>query len=111
MRSSVILLLGLTSHAATETVDYIIIGAGTAGLVVATRLTEDPTVTVAVIEPGTDERNNINVTGTDKFSQAFGTSIDWQYVTTPQAEADNCSLPLHQGKAWGGTSTINGQYT
>ncbi len=93
---------------ATEAVDYIIVGAGTSGLVLANRLSENPSVTVTVIEPGTDERNNINVTGTDKFSQAFNTHIDWQYSTVKQPRADNRILSLHQGKAWGGTSTING---
>jgi len=92
-----------------EATDYIIVGAGTAGLVLANRLSEDPSITVTVIEPGLDERNNINVTGTDKFSLAFNTHIDWQYSTVNQTRANNRSLPLHQGKAWGGTSTINGQ--
>ncbi|KAK4445690.1 putative GMC oxidoreductase [Podospora aff. communis PSN243] len=101
------LLVG-TSSGKEEAVDYIIVGAGTAGLVLANRLSEDPSVTVTVIEPGADERNNINVTATDRFSLAFGTHIDWQYSTIPQPRANNRSLPLHQGKAWGGTSTING---
>ncbi|GAB1316822.1 Glucose oxidase [Madurella fahalii] len=94
--------------AAIEDFDYIIVGAGTTGLVVANRLSEDPSVTVAVIEPGTDQRDNINVTATDRFSQAFNTPIDWAYETVMQPGAGNRSLPLHQGKAWGGTSTING---
>jgi choline dehydrogenase len=92
-----------------ESFDYIIVGAGTAGLVVANRLSEDPSVTVAVIEPGTDQRNNPNVTDTTKFTQAFGTPIDWYYVTTAQPGAGGRAIDLHQGKAWGGTSTINGR--
>ncbi|KAL2256145.1 hypothetical protein VTK26DRAFT_2116 [Humicola hyalothermophila] len=97
-----------TSAAAADIFDYIIVGAGTSGLVVANRLSEDPSVSVAVIEPGNDERDNVNVTGTDKFMQAFGTAIDWSYKTTPQLNADGRVFDLHQGKAWGGTSTING---
>lgn len=88
--------------------DYIVIGAGTSGLVVANRLSEDPSVTVAVIEPGTDQRNNPNVTDMDKFSLAFGTSVDWQYKTTRQPGAGDRELSFPQGKAWGGTSAING---
>lgn len=100
------------SYAATrvsaESFDYIIIGAGTSGLVVANRLSEDPSVTVAVIEPGTDQRNNPNVTDPAKFTQAFDTPIDWHYMTIKQPGAGDREIDLHQGKAWGGTSTING---
>lgn len=95
--------------AANGDFDYIIVGAGTCGLVVANRLSENPSVTVAVVEPGSDERDNINVTATDRFSQAFNTPIDWAYQTVKQPGASNRVLPLHQGKAWGGTSTINGE--
>ena len=109
MKFSATILAACLSRAAAESYDYIVVGAGTAGLVVANRLSEDPSVTVAVIEPGTDQRNNVNVTGTDKFSLAFGTAIDWQYETAIQPDAGNRTLALHQGKAWGGTSTINGE--
>lgn len=95
-------------RALAESFDYVIVGAGTSGLVVANRLSEDPSVTVAVVEPGTDQRNNPNVTVIDNFQLAFNTPIDWQYMTTTQPGAGNRELELHQGKAWGGTSTING---
>ncbi|KAJ4304644.1 hypothetical protein N0V90_000170 [Kalmusia sp. IMI 367209] len=64
---------------ALDTYDYIIVGAGTSGLVLANRLSEDASITVAVIEPGTDQRNNPLVADPTKFGQAFGTDIDWQY--------------------------------
>nr|BBD84647.1 putative GMC oxidoreductase [Cordana terrestris] len=105
------ILLSLTLSAGrtgAEIFDYVIVGAGTAGLVIANRLSEDPSNTVAVIEPGTDQRTNPNVTDWSRFTQAFGTSIDWQYQTVKQSGADGRVLDLHQGKAWGGTSTING---
>ena len=66
-------------------------------------------ISVAVIEPGTDQRNNANVTGTDKFMRAFGTAIDWSYKSVSQPNAGGREFDLHQGKAWGGTSTINGE--
>ncbi|KAG7284608.1 hypothetical protein NEMBOFW57_009213 [Staphylotrichum longicolle] len=100
--------VGRSAAGAVDSFDYIIVGAGTSGLVVANRLSEDPSVTVAVIEPGTDQRDNINVTSTTAFGNSFGTAIDWAYSTTKQHEAGNKELPLHAGKAWGGTSTING---
>jgi choline dehydrogenase-like flavoprotein len=107
--SQFVLTLIIGAHGApTKPVDYIIVGGGTSGLVVANRLSEDPSVTVAVIEPGTDQRNNPNVTDWMRFTQAFGTDIDWNYLATTQFGAVNRELSLHQGKAWGGTSTING---
>ncbi|KAI1180055.1 GMC oxidoreductase [Nemania sp. FL0916] len=97
-----------TVGACGDTFDYVIAGAGTCGLVLANRLSADPTVRVAVIEPGDDVRNNINVTDPGLFTVPFGTYIDWQYETTPQPGAGNRTIPWHAGKAIGGTSTING---
>ncbi|KAF2969249.1 hypothetical protein GQX73_g4370 [Xylaria multiplex] len=93
--------------ACDETFDYIIAGAGTCGLVLANRLSADPEIRVAVIEPGEDVRTNPNVTDPALFTIAYGTSIDWQYSTTPQPAAGNRIIPWHAGKAIGGTSTIN----
>ena len=104
-----LVLLALSVKARCESFDYIIAGAGTCGLVLANRLSEDPNVRVAVIEPGEDVRNNPNVTDVTRFLRAFDTPIDWQYTTTPQLGANNRSIPFHAGKAIGGTSTINGK--
>ncbi|KAI1410105.1 putative GMC oxidoreductase [Hypoxylon sp. FL1857] len=103
-----LVLLALSAKVRCESFDYIIAGAGTCGLVLANRLSEDPNVRVAVIEPGEDVRNNPNVTDVTRFLRAFGTEIDWQYTTVPQLGANNRSIPFHAGKAIGGTSTING---
>ncbi len=110
MRFLTVMLAGTYSTTPTlaETFDYIIVGAGTSGLVVANRLSEDPSVTVVVIEPGTDQRNNPNVTDPMKFTQAFGTPIDWNYKTIQRVGPDGQVLILPQGKAWGGSSAING---
>ncbi|KAI3394499.1 hypothetical protein diail_2633 [Diaporthe ilicicola] len=88
--------------------DYVIVGGGTCGLVLANRLSENPDITVAVIEPGEDVRSNPNVTDAGKFVVAFDTSIDWSYPSTIQPGAANRSFTFHSGKAIGGTSTING---
>ena len=88
--------------------DYIIVGGGTAGLTVANRLSEDPDVAVAVLEAGTSQRTNTNVTRTDVFGLGLSTDIDYQYNSTSQVYANNKPVVYHSGKALGGTSTING---
>jgi choline dehydrogenase-like flavoprotein len=101
-------LAGAGAVLASSSFDYVIVGAGTSGLVIANRLTEDPSVTVAVIEAGGDERDNPLVYDADAFGAALGTSVSWNYTTTPQAGANNRSMPFNYGRAWGGTSAING---
>lgn len=108
--SSVLVLTTAAYGLTTDSFDYVIIGGGTCGLTVANRLSETPGVTVAVIEAGGDERNNPNVTSVAGFGLSYGTSIDWQYHTAPQAYANNQEIDYHAGKALGGTSTINGVF-
>jgi len=93
---------------AVEDFDFIIVGGGTAGLTVANRLSELPSITVAVIEAGASVFNNPTVVNPDDFTAPSGTSIDWQYESTPQIFAAGQQIEYHSGKALGGTSTING---
>ncbi|KAK2624714.1 hypothetical protein QTJ16_005907 [Diplocarpon rosae] len=88
--------------------DYVIVGAGTSGLVVANRLSEIPNVTVAVIEAGQSAFNNENVTDINGYGRAFGTDIDYAYQTVNQTYANGARQIMRAGKAIGGTSTING---
>ena len=88
--------------------DYIIVGGGTAGLVVANRLSELQDTSVLVIEAGGSVYNNPNVTDTTGYGNAFGTSIDWAYQTVDQEYGGGSPQTLRAGKALGGTSTING---
>ncbi|KAH8647398.1 GMC oxidoreductase [Xylariales sp. PMI_506] len=90
------------------TYDYVVVGAGTCGLVIANRLSENTSVQVAVIEPGNDVRDYPNVTAVVDSGIYFNASIDWGYLSTPQPLANNRSILYHAGKAIGGTSTING---
>lgn len=95
-------------HALTPQYNYIIVGGGTSGLVLANRLSELPYISVAVIEPGSDERSNPNVTDVNNFPAALKTPIDWQYRSTPQVHVSGQVVDYPAGKAIGGTSTING---
>ncbi|KAG0648550.1 Glucose oxyHydrase [Hyphodiscus hymeniophilus] len=103
---AVALILCETVRAASY--DYVIIGGGTCGLVIANRLTELANITVAVIEAGGSVYNNVNVTNPSNYGAAFGTSIDYANSTTNQVYANGKSAVMRAGKALGGTSTING---
>lgn len=90
--------------------DYVVVGGGTSGLVVANRLSEGCNVTVAIIEAGDVELYNTNVSDTSKYGAALGTDIDWQYQSAPQQYANGATQTLRAGKSLGGTSDINGSY-
>ncbi|KAL3420945.1 Glucose oxidase 2 [Phlyctema vagabunda] len=92
----------------TQSYDYVIVGGGTCGLVIANRLTELANVTVAIVEAGDSVLNNANVTDVLGYGKAFGTDIDYAYETVEQVYADNAKVELRAAKALGGTSTING---
>lgn len=92
-----------------RTYDYIVVGGGTTGLVVANRLTENANVSVLIIEAGSSAFNNPQVYGTGAYGQALGTAVDWDFKAAPQKYAGNGQPSLHAGKAIGGTSTINGE--
>jgi choline dehydrogenase-like flavoprotein len=106
-----LVLLATPAHAQAsngKNFDYVVVGGGTAGLVVASRLSEDPTVTVAIIEAGDFERNNPNVTNTTTIGIGQGTDLDWQYGSLPQEYVANQSITWRAGKGMGGSSLING---
>lgn len=112
--ASLAVLLGTaeaTTHANSPKYDFVIVGGGTSGLVVANRLSENKDITVAVIEAGDSVYNNPNVTNVSGYGRAFGTHIDWAYPTVPQEYAGGGKQIMRAGKAIGGTSTINGEQT
>ncbi|MCW3066307.1 MAG: putative choline dehydrogenase [Solirubrobacterales bacterium] len=86
--------------------DYVIVGAGSAGCVLAARLSEDPDVKVALIEAGPpDSMENIHVPLA--FAQLFKTRVDWDYSTTPEPGLDRRRVYLPRGRMLGGSSSIN----
>ncbi|KAF8066833.1 hypothetical protein FPV67DRAFT_1670300 [Lyophyllum atratum] len=103
-------LVGLAQASAVPTTaDYLIVGGGTAGLVLANRLSEDPAVSVVVLEGGGDGLGNKNISDFKLVGAAWGTDIDWQFPTQPLKYANNRVLsPGPRGKVLGGSSAING---
>ncbi|WP_316525487.1 GMC family oxidoreductase [Kitasatospora brasiliensis] len=88
------------------TYDYVIVGAGSAGCVLASRLTEDPDVTVALIEAGgADTAQEIHVPAA--FSQLFKGELDWDLDTEPEPGLYGRRAYLPRGKVFGGSSSLN----
>jgi choline dehydrogenase len=86
--------------------DYVIVGAGSSGCVIAARLTENEAVSVLLIEAGGRDINpDIHIPA--NAWQVWQTSDDWAYTTIPQAAAANRSLYLPRGKVLGGSSSLN----
>ncbi|MCC8251493.1 GMC family oxidoreductase [Saccharothrix luteola] len=87
--------------------DYVIVGAGSAGCVLAARLSEDPDVKVCLIEAGpVDSSQNIHIPAA--CAQLFRTNLDWDYDTHVEPYADNRRIYLPRGRMLGGTSGMNG---
>ncbi len=86
--------------------DYIVVGAGSAGCVLANRLSEDPAHRVLLLEAGpADHKKEIHIPAA--FPKLFHTEVDWAYYSTPQAELKNRRLFMPRGKTLGGSSSIN----
>ncbi|XXH01245.1 hypothetical protein Hte_007599 [Hypoxylon texense] len=92
---------------ATSSYDYVIIGGGTTGLVVANRLSEDPNQRVLVLEAGSDLSEDPRVRTPAIFTSLLETEADWDFRTEPQPNLRGRSIKLNQGKALGGSSAIN----
>jgi choline dehydrogenase len=90
------------------TFDYIVAGAGSAGCVVAARLSEDPSVRVLVLEAGGPDRD-LRIRIPAAFSKLFRSEFDWNYTTEPQAHLHGRALYWPRGKTLGGSSSINAQ--
>ncbi|WP_433555238.1 GMC family oxidoreductase [Pseudonocardia xinjiangensis] len=86
--------------------DYVVVGGGTAGCVLAARLTEDPAVRVLLLEAGA-RTGPAAMADPGAWSTLRGTEVDWAYTTLPQRALGGAVLPWPRGKVLGGSSAIN----
>ncbi|KAF7717097.1 Glucose-methanol-choline oxidoreductase [Penicillium ucsense] len=87
--------------------DYVIVGAGAAGCVLASKLSEDKNVSVLVLEAGGDNRKVFESKVPLMFSKLFHSPHDWDYYTVEQSQLANRSLYWPRGKILGGSSSMN----
>jgi choline dehydrogenase len=86
--------------------DYVIVGAGSAGCVLAARLSEDPETSVLLVEAGpADTNQNIHVPL--GYLQLAATEVDWDFATAPEPNCNGRRIGLPRGKVLGGSSSIN----
>src|SRR6478609_9560292 len=97
----------------SQTYDYIVVGAGSAGCAVAGRLSEDPDVRVLVIEaparrrrPRLDDQD-AHIGVLTLYSQQLKTTFDWDFESEPEEQLGGRRAYLPRGRAVGGTSSMN----
>jgi len=88
--------------------DYVIVGAGSSGAVLANRLSADPKITVCLIEAGGNGRSPLITTPLGLMLLPRLPRFNWQFSSAPQTALNNRKIGIPRGKALGGSSAING---
>jgi len=86
--------------------DYVVVGTGSAGSVLANRLSADPAVRVTVLEAGPKDKDKF-VHIPAAFAKLFRSRMDWDYLTEPQKELNGRRIYWPRGKMLGGSSSMN----
>lgn len=90
-------------------VDYIIVGGGSAGCVLANRLSADPNNSVCLLEAGPRDWNPFIHMPLGVIALMYGKMFNWGYYTTPQKRLNNRAMFWPRGKTLGGSSSVNAQ--
>ncbi|CAK3866747.1 Glucose-methanol-choline oxidoreductase [Lecanosticta acicola] len=89
-------------------IDYVVVGGGVAGLVMAEQLSRNPSVHVVLLEAGPDGTNEPNINTPAFAAQAnVNTRYVWNFTSQPDANLDGRTPALQQGHVWGGGSAVN----
>ncbi|WP_149540319.1 GMC family oxidoreductase [Siccirubricoccus phaeus] len=97
-----------TDHPGADSFDYVIIGSGAAGSVLANRLTEDGSATVCVLEAGPPDRNPWIHIPAGFIKTLVDPGVTWQFKTEPLDMTGGRRISTVQGRTLGGSSSING---
>ena len=92
----------------TERFDYVIVGAGSAGCVLANRLSADPATRVLLLEAGAKDTNPWIHVPIGYYRTIYNPATAVTFMTEPEAELDNRQIPWPRGRVLGGSSSING---
>ncbi len=87
--------------------DFVIVGGGSAGCVLAARLTEDPAISVVLVEAGGEDRNPLIHIPAGYIKTMVNPTINWMFETEPEPGSDNRRIKQPRGKVLGGSSAIN----
>ena len=98
--------MATTAATGRETFDYVVVGAGASGAALAARLSDDPAISVLLLEAGgPDKKQEVHIPAA--FSKLFKTPLDWDYATEPQEHLAGRSIYWPRGKMLGGSTSIN----
>ncbi len=98
----------MTGEIAAGGYDYVIVGAGSAGCVLANRLSADPSVTVALLEAGGRDTNPWIHIPAGYYRNILNPDITWQFGSGPEPHLGGRTINWPRGRVLGGTSAING---
>ena len=91
-----------------RTYDYVIVGAGSAGCALATRLAHDPTIRVLLLEAGPTDRNLWIHIPIGYGKTLYDPVVNWQFQSEPEPHLNNRQIHTPRGRTLGGSSSING---